>query len=138
MPSFSQVFGPSGVGLRSVTGSEQGLGDKMGRENATQGMIPCVGCVGWGKKLGGDKDARAGTEAVVGYRTRGFRRRRCCKPGAMIDRAGKRCAGRVVWVCGAAQCRMCAVQVCDPEGRVQLSRVSECVSNSSQLGEGSD
>ena len=110
MPSFSQVFGPSGVGLRSVTGSEQGLGDKMGRENATQRMIPCVGCVGWGKKRGGDKDARAGTEAVVGYRTRGFRRRRCCKPGAMIDRAGKRCAGRAWYGCvvpRSAGCVLC-------------------------------
>lgn len=52
----------------------------------------------------------AGAEAAVGYRTRGIRRRRYCKPGAMIDGAGK---GALRAWCGmrgcAVRCRMCAV-----------------------------
>ena len=48
---------------------------------------------------------RAGAEAAVGYRTRGFQRRRCCKPGAMIDRAGKGTQG--AWY-GCVVCRAVA------------------------------
>lgn len=33
---------------------------------------------------------------------------------------------------------LCGVQVCDPEGRLQLSRVSQSVLSPSQLGEGGD